>query len=465
MAVTCTYNTDLSRVTITATGLGDAITASVERSTNQIRWATVRGGATVAVTAGVMDAVDDYEFNADVVNYYRVTYTAAMSFVAAGAAAHGNNASVAPGLPAGLTQGDNMYLLAAIRNSGTGVPTTPTGWSKLIDAGNMCLYGKTAGASESAPTVSFTGGVANADTSGQIAAFRGVNMTPVVAAATQLNGSGQDIAVPAITLADPLAGGLNLWVGWKQDDWTSVDVVSGGTEIGEPDTTTGDDQGIVWDYRILPHSTTFTNLSTRTFTVTGGGAAISRAGTAVFEHALTDQIGSVTPTLDGVWLKFIARPFLNTQVDAYGEVNVTRRARNAVFDVVGRTVPVAVTDVRAGREYPLSVTTLTSETHSRLDFAVLGGDPVFVHAPPGSPVPTMYAVIGDTSDDQPVPGTHLWTLPLTEVAAPAPEIVGATITWQGVVNAYATWQDVLDSQSTWADLLTLIGDPADIITD
>lgn len=462
MTVTLAYDTQLSRVRINADSLGDALTATVERSTDQIRWTTVRGGVDVTVTAGAISTVDDYEFAADVLNYYRVTYTAAMTFVAAGTVAHGVNASVAPSPPAGLQTGDTMYLLAAIRNSGAGTPNTPTGWAPLVDAGNMRVFTKTAGASEAAPTVSFTGGVANADTTAQIAAWRGVNPTPVGIPTTLLNGSGQNIDVPAITLPTTLNGGLNLWVGWKQDDWTSVDVVSGGTEIGEPDTTTGDDQGVVWDYRILAKTTSFVNLTARVFTVTGGVAAISRGATAVFQHALTTQTNSITPTLDGVWLKFIARPFLNTLVQPWGDIQWTRRSRSGVFDVVGRSTRVAVTDVRLSREGPLSVYTQTSADYERLDLVLAGGDPVFLHAPAGHPLPSMYVDVGDVQIDSPVPGTYFFTLPLTQVAAPAPEIVGATSTFQTLLSNYATFSDVLAGFATFQEILDEIAQPADI---
>lgn len=59
--------------------------------------------------------------------------------------------------------------------------------------------------------------------------------------------------------------------------------------------------------------------------------------------AETDQI---TPTLAGVWLKSLIRPFLNRVVSVRGYGEVTRRSRAGVFDVIGRSYPVAVTDVR-----------------------------------------------------------------------------------------------------------------------
>lgn len=461
MTVTLTYDSQLSRVRISATSLGSALTALVERSTDQVQWTTVRGGSAVTVTAGTMATLDDYEFAADVPNYYRVTYAAAMSFVAAGAAAHANNASVSPGLPAGLAQGDQMLLLAAIRNSGTGTPDTPSGWTPLVDAGNMRLYGKTAGASESAPTVTFTGGVANADTSAQIAAFRGLDLTPATTPTTQLNSSAQDIAVPALTLSSAIAG-LNLWLGWKQDDWTSVAVVSDGTEIGEPDTTTGDDQGIVWDYRILPLTTPLDTLASRTFTVTGGATAISRAATVFFPYGTTNQSNSITPTLSGVWLKFIARPFLNTLVLPWGDIRWIRRSRNGVFDVVGRSVRVSVSDLRLSREGPLQLRTETVDDYERLDLVLSGGDPIFLHVPADSRLPTMYADVGDVEIDSPVPGTYFFTLPLTQVAAPAPEIVGATSTFQTLLNNYDTFADVLAAFATFQDILEEIAQPGDI---
>jgi hypothetical protein len=463
VTVNLTYDDHLSRVQITADGLAGAVWATVERSTDEVSWSTVRGGSRMAVSAGQI-AVDDYEFSADVTNYYRVLYPAEITFVSAGTADHDANLPVTPGLPAGIAAGDVLLELAATRASAQGTPTPPpTGYTELVNAGNVRVHGKVAGASESSPTQGFTGaGAAGMSVSAQMCAFRGAQMVLGAETSSQLNASGQDIATPAYTPASD--NSVLVWVGWKQDDWTAVTQPVGvPSEIGDTATTLGDDQGITWAYQI---QTTATAAGASAFTVTGGASAVSRG--VVFEllaDTLT-QSASITPSLGGqVWLKFVARPFLNLPVEAYGEVNVTRRARNAIYQIVGRSAPVAVTDVRAGRELLLSVKTLTTEAHERLDFAVAGGDPVFVHAPPGSPVPTMYAVIGDVQDDQPVPGVHFWTLPLTEVAAPAAEIVGSTITWQGVLNQYATWQDVIDGETSWQDLLTSIGDPSDVIVD
>lgn len=461
MTVTLTYDSQLSRVRIDATSLGTAATALVERSTNQVNWTTVRGGTAVPVTGGTMTTLDDYEFSANVTNYYRVSYPDAMSFVSAGTAAHAVNASVSPGLPAGWAQGDLLLLLAAIRNSGAGTPDTPAGYTLLVDAANVRLYGKIAGSSESGPTVTFTGGVANADTSAQMAALRGVALNPVDFA-TALNSSAQDIITPGFDLDEAISLAALIYFGWKQDDWTSVDVVTSGTEIGEPDTTTGDDQGIVWDYRLIT-TFSFTAVATRTFVVTGGAAAISRSGVAVFEPTTSTQSNSLTPTLTATYLKFLARPFLNTAVTPFGDVNVTRRTRSATFDVVGRSYPIAITDLKGSRQIEVRVKTTSLQDRDRLDLVLSSGDTIFLHTPPDSPLPTMYADVGDVNIDSPVPGTHFFTLPLTETAAPAADIVGATATYQTIVNNYTTYQAVLSAFTTYEELLDEIGQPSDIV--
>lgn len=178
----------------------------------------------------------------------------------------------------------------------------------------------------------------------------------------------------------------------------------------------------------------------------------------------------ITVTLDQVWLKSIGRPFLNIPVDCVLNPSpIVRRARNGIFPIVGRSFPVAVTDLRGSREVLLRVVTRTTEEREDLDLLLASGDPIYVQTPLAYPLPTMYAVIGDTAEARPVRNRlcdndwRLWDLPLTEVAAPGPDVVGSTSTWQTVVNTYATWADVLAAHSSWASLLELIGDGSEVI--
>jgi hypothetical protein len=462
MAVTLTYDSQLSRVRIDATGLGSALTADVERSTDQVTWSTVRGGLDRPVTSGVIATVDDYEFAPDVVNYYRVRYLDTVTFVSAGTAAHAANASVAPGLPAGRAAGDALLILAATRASAQGTPTpAPTGYTELVNAGNVRVHAKTAGSSESTPTVGFTGaGGATMSVSAQMCAFRGAQAVLGATPAAVLNGVAQDMATLAYTPV--VDNSVLVWVGWKQDDWTSTTRPAGvPADIGSSSTTLGDDQGIAWAYQI---QTVKTAVGASSFTVTGGAAAVSRG--IVFELLAneTTQSNSITPSLGGrTWLKFLHRPFLNTEVTPFGEVNVTRRTRSGTFDVVGRSFPVSVTDLKGSRQFTLQLKTLTTEDHDRLDLVLAGGDPVFLHCPPGSRLPTLYADIGDVSDDSPVPATHFFTLPLTETAPPGPDVVGSTATYQTIVNNYLTYTAVLSAFADYAEILDEVGQPGDIV--
>lgn len=224
--------------------------------------------------------------------------TGSIAFGTAGTVTHANNASVAPGIPASVATGDLLLVLAAIRNSGTGIPDTPAGYTRLgvfASTDNVQLFAKVAtSGAEAAPTITFTGGVAGADTSAQMIRLTGKwhsTSNILMDSNTQLNASAQNINYPGLLV--PLANScIILYLAWKQDDWTSV--TSPGTEIGEPDTTTGDDQGIVWSYAV---QSTAAAVGPGTFTVTGGGAAISRS--AILALRCNYQTATITRGVNG----------------------------------------------------------------------------------------------------------------------------------------------------------------------
>ena len=288
---------------------------------------------------------------------------------------------------------------------------------------------------------------------------------------TVLNGSAQNIAYPAITLDEPDQC-VVLIGGWKQDDWTSVATPAGFTEIDEPASTLGDDAGIVWDRQV---QTTAADVAAGSFVVTGGSAAISRGFTVAFRLAdfITQQTASIVPPLagdcgtNGVWLKSIARPFLNRQVQLVWrpDITVTRSARAGVFSVVGRTLPVVVSTVRGSRQWTMYVRTTTANEADELDLMLASGDTLLVQAPALCPIETGYVAVGDTAQTRhPLrPFKRTFTLPMTEVAQPGPDVVGALSTWQTVLNTYGSWEEVVAAHATWADLLTLVGSPSEVI--
>lgn len=204
-----------------------------------------------------------------------VAGTGVSAFVAAGTEQHADNASVAPGLPAGVALGDTMYLLATIRNSGTGTPNTPAGWTLLADGSNMRLFGRAYATGDAAPTVTFAGGVSGATCSARIFAVTGGSLGIAATAALQLNASAQNIATPGLTIADGGGPVLVIWFGWKQDDCTNMTSVAAGTLAFRSWTSTGDDQSLIASYLITTDPAT---IAASSFTVTGGASAISRGG-------------------------------------------------------------------------------------------------------------------------------------------------------------------------------------------
>lgn len=172
----------------------------------------------------------------------------------------------------------------------------------------------------------------------------------------------------------------------------------------------------------------------------------------------------ITPVLTSVWLKNVARPYLNRAVTVAGFSDVALPARGAVFDVLGRRRPVAVTEVRGSRRYELTLAAVDAVEAEAIELALSFGDTVFLHTPAGCAVPgSMHAYVGDVTVSRTAArGVRRYlSLPLTEVDGPAAEVVGATITWQGVLSAYPTWADLIAAQASWLTLLQSISDPGD----
>lgn len=178
----------------------------------------------------------------------------------------------------------------------------------------------------------------------------------------------------------------------------------------------------------------------------------------------------ITPSLFGVWLKSTARPFLNTEVEVVfkNPTGISRPARAGVFDVIGRTYPIAVSDVRKSQRWTMYVRTETYADAEAVDLILASGDVLYVHTPDGCPsdiIPGGYVTVGDSTVEwHPLrPESRLWTLPCTEVAAPGPDVGGAAITWASVLAQYGSWNELLTAVGSWADLLASVGSGAEVL--
>lgn len=143
----------------------------------------------------------------------------AITYVATSNGTAGDNASVTPALPTGWQAGDAHIVIASIRNSGTGTVDDHADYTTLQTFGNVKVLGRIAQASDTAPTITFTGGVAGATTLAQIVGLRGASLN-LADVATQLNASAQNIAYPALDVTGD--GRAILLFGWKQDDASSI---------------------------------------------------------------------------------------------------------------------------------------------------------------------------------------------------------------------------------------------------
>jgi hypothetical protein len=226
---------------------------------------------------------------------------AAQTFVT-GTGAHADNAPVTPGLPANQAD-DLLFIFAAIRNTSF-QPIAPAGYVRVpvfLATDNCQLFGKVATSSESAPTVTFTGGAAGDTCSARMFRFRGglwYDLTKIVLAASRsTNPVSTDMQLGDVSV--DLNDCLVLALGWKQDDWTSVATLTGFTEVFEETTIIGNDQSLVVD-RTFMSSGGQIDVTTGVdrFVVTGGLGAISKTVIAVL-HEDRQQF-TVTRAVNGV---------------------------------------------------------------------------------------------------------------------------------------------------------------------
>jgi len=192
----------------------------------------------------------------------------------------------------------------------------------------------------------------------------------------------------------------------------------------------------------------------------------ARAYSAV-DVVLGTQTAATTAAIDRVWLKSVARPYLNRSIVTQQYTPVQRKARAGVFDVPGRSFPVVVSDVAGSRQWTLSVLTSTPAEAHALEVMLASGDILHVQVPAGVDIPGGYVSVGDVElarVSRPLRDPRrLVSIPMTECAAPGPDVVGYTATWAGLLAAFGSWTAVLAAFPSWAAVLEYVAAPDTVI--
>jgi hypothetical protein len=215
--------------------------------------------------------------------------------------------------------------------------------------------------------------------------------------------------------------------------------VRGGTAV----TIDGSDEASLDDYEFLPGALNH-------YRVTAGSDTFTTTS---------------TPAQTGVWFKSITRPFLNRAVTVTDYSDISRPARNGVFEVLGRSYPVAVTDVRSSRRWTMTVKCASLSDADALEIVFASGDPLYVQTDGEHGIPGGYVVVGEMRRSRfgHVSQRRYFDLPMTEVAAPGPQVVGVTSTWETLLAEFGSWTAVLAEFGSWEAVADYVADPDVVI--
>lgn len=188
------------------------------------------------------------------------------------------------------------------------------------------------------------------------------------------------------------------------------------------------------------------------------------------------ETASITPSLAGeVWLKNIRWPFLNRVIHVQTWGGVSRGSRATAHDIEGRSVPIAVGNLRGSRAFTL--TCLTGDVFDPLvdplvearniDLTLAAGHEFFVHVPVTRAVPGGYVMIDTTEEDRhPRAGdnaTRSFVLPCKVIAEPGPDVIGGTMTYAGMLALYGGYNAMINTGLPYQALLDLMGSPEDLV--
>jgi hypothetical protein len=446
-----------------------SITGIVQRSTDGVRWTTVRGMVDMALDgSGNLTAIDDYEFRPGVVNTYRAGTMQQVAAIFAGSASSAwVNASTGQVWDAANAAFNTTGGFGTILHSAANTTFT-TLLSALTDMGDMDLKitfksntaaGGIAGAAADVILLAHRTG-----TSGYRATITfNTDDTVTVAIATNISGDTVVIdtfAVPDLYTASTQVFRARLKIDgprirfrlWQpaltpEPDWQFDEIVPAGRRV------TGGAPGLSTARRT---SNTNTNL-TWSFT-----DLTIDTGIATYLQTQT-----ITPGLSGFWLCSTMRSFLNMAPRVVGYDEPSRGMRGDSAYVAARTLPIAQAELASAREWTLTLHVSSLTAARQLEYVIASGDVFFLQTPADCPIPRGYYRIAkmDPKRIRQLGPSRLFTLPVQECAAPGPDVATASATWTSVIALWGSWPAVVAAEATWEDLLEIIGDPSEVVVE
>jgi hypothetical protein len=159
------------------------------------------------------------------------------------------------------------------------------------------------------------------------------------------------------------------------------------------------------------------------------------------------------------WLKDVVLGAFSTKVNIQSMSDVSRPAVIlGKFNVIGRSRPIIVTDVRSGREGTMTLTGVTHVDNLNIANIIASGNTLLLQCPGSANFPDMYFQAGDVTESwngAPSYTTiHTWSIPFTETDPPAQSAISLDFNSWLLVTQFTTWQTVLNDRTDWTEVFT-----------
>jgi hypothetical protein len=190
--------------------------------------------------------------------------------------------------------------------------------------------------------------------------------------------------------------------------------------------------------------------------------------TFYYQATSTEVPGTVitSPTYtmasDGAtWLRHPGRPLLNARVKPTRGPDLVRPIELGVFDVLGRSRPIATSMLRRSERGELSLRTDTEAERLALLQLLQDGSPLLLSTPSGYGLGNLYLSVGEVQETRLTTygkePARLWSLPFTVVDRPAGGALAAGNSWSDVLGSYSSWSQLQASEGTWASVVEGVG--------